>query len=86
VRYLEALQGEHVLFWRGSGNVLRRAPYGFDGTTVTLGTITSPTGLTTGDHATIINNGGGSLEGYFHPGGPNSTFQRHATSSDGGLT
>lgn len=87
VRYVEALSGENVLFWKGSGGVLRRATYTWDGTTMALGAITSPTGLTSGDHPTILNNGGGALEGYFHPGtGPSVTTQNHASSADGGAT
>jgi hypothetical protein len=87
VRYLEALRGQDVLFWRGSGLALRRASYTYAGGVVTLGTIQSATGLTSGDHPSILNNGSGNLEGYFHPGtGPSVSFQYHATSSDGGLT
>ncbi len=89
VRYIEALPGEDVLFWRTSGNVLRRATYTFNpgSPEVTLGAPTSPTGLTSGDHPSILNLGGGNLEGYFHTGGgPGVLNQYHATSSDNGLT
>lgn len=87
VRYVEALAGENVLFWRGASNVLRRASYSYAGGVVTLGTPTSPTGLTSGDHASILNNGNGQLEGYFHATpSPSATYQFHAQSADGGLT
>ncbi|QDT97805.1 golvesin C-terminal-like domain-containing protein [Gimesia aquarii] len=86
LRYVESVQGENILFWRGSAGELRRATYTWNGTNLVLGAITSPTGLTSGDHASILNLGGGVLEGYFHPGGPSATGQFHAISNDGGQT
>ncbi|QDT41650.1 hypothetical protein Pan241w_17130 [Gimesia alba] len=87
LRYVESVQGENILFWRGSTGELRRATYTWNGTNLVLGAITSPTGLTSGDHASILNMGGGVLEGYFHTGtGPSVTSQYHAISNDGGQT
>ena len=87
LRYVESVQGENILFWRGSTGELQRATYTWNGTNLVLGAITSPTGLTSGDHASIINMGGGVLEGYFHTGtGPSVTSQYHAISNDGGQT
>ncbi|WP_197993345.1 LamG-like jellyroll fold domain-containing protein, partial [Gimesia aquarii] len=86
LRYVESVQGENILFWRGSTGELRRATYTWNGTNLVLGAITNPTGLTSGDHASILNLGGGVLEGYFHPGSPSATGQFHAISNDGGQT
>jgi len=89
VRYIEAAQGTQTLFWRddpSSSDILRRATYAWDGTTVTLGAITSPAGFSTEvDHASILNNGGGSLEIYFQDTSiPSSSALEYANSADGG--
>ncbi len=87
VRYIEALQGENTLFWRTGTTTLRRATYTYSGGVVTLGSPAGPTGLTSGDHPSILNNGGGNVEGYFHhSSSPSVAYQLHATSTDGGLT
>ncbi|WP_197997062.1 hypothetical protein, partial [Gimesia chilikensis] len=87
LRYVESVQGQNILFWRNSSGDLSRATYTWDGTNLVLGAITTATGLTSGDHASILNVGGGVLEGYFHSGaGPSTAGQYHAISNDGGQT
>ncbi len=94
-RYVEALKGENVLFWN-DGTQLRRATYTWDGTTLTLDTATSPSGLTYSSGINdphnvfmtpnVLNQFGGNLEAYFQPRGGTANGVFHATSMDNGAS
>ncbi|HUW31562.1 MAG TPA: hypothetical protein VM223_08105, partial [Planctomycetota bacterium] len=98
-RYLEAVNGEDVLFWgadSGGGTALRRATYSWDGSTLTVGTPSTPSGLTYvgGTSLThnvyrepsILKSGDGTLHAYFQPRGGTSNGVFHAVSTDNGAT